>query len=259
MNSKIKLSVIILTHNSLDKIKATLQSVNFADEILITYDFLPENSNQKIKSPDSLKNFQNKIKIYYKKLNGNFSSQRNFALIKASSPWVLFVDSDEVVSADLKQEILEKINLENDTVGYYIKRKDYFLGKWLNFGETAFVKFIRLAKKNEAIWQGRVHEIWQLNGKTQALNNPLLHYSHQDIKSFLAKINSYTDIVAQHWIEQGRTSNFFQIVFYPTGKFIFNYLFKFGFFDGTQGFIIAAFMSFHSFLVRAKVFLAQHQ
>lgn len=259
MNSKTKLSVIILTHNNLDSINATLESVRFADEILIINDSLPENSLYKIKIPDIQKKFQNKIKIYNRKLNGNYSSQRNFALTTASFPWVLFVDSDEVVSADLKKEILDKINLEDDTVGYYLKRKDYFLGKWLNYGETAFVKFIRLAKKDEAIWQGSVHETWQLNGKTQSLNNPLLHYSHEDIKSFLEKINSYTDLVAQHWIEQRRSSNFFQIVFYPTAKFFSNYLFKFGFLDGTQGFIIAALMSFHSFLVRAKVFLAQHQ
>ncbi|MBM3284233.1 glycosyltransferase family 2 protein, partial [Candidatus Gottesmanbacteria bacterium] len=201
-------------------------------------------------------------------LEGDFASQRNYGLSKAKGDWVLFVDADEIVSKELASEIKYRLfrlgksfsgqakSLSNQVTGFYLKRLDYFLGQWLRYGETGSIRLIRLARREAGTWKGRVHEHWGIEGKVGQLNNPLLHYSHKNISLFLKKINRYTDIVAQYWKEQGREITFWQILLYPLGKFIHNYLVRRGFLDGVPGLIMALMMSFHSFLTRGKLWLS---
>lgn len=128
-------------------------------------------------------------------------------------------------------------------------------GKWLNRGETAGVRLLRLAKKEAGEWQRPVHEVWQIGDKLGELKNPLLHYPHPTAKEFLEEINFYTSLNAQVLYKEGMKVAFWQIIAYPVAKFITNYLFKLGFLDGMAGFLMAIFMSFHSFLTRAKLWL----
>jgi glycosyltransferase involved in cell wall biosynthesis len=239
-----QLSAVVLTKNNQASIQRTLQSLTWCQEILVIDD----------QSTDTTVSIAKKYteQIFIHRLI-NFSEQRNYALQQAKHQWILFVDSDEVVSEELAQEIQQAINNESFN-GYYLKREDVFFGKRLQFGETAHVRLLRLAKKTAGEWKGTVHETWEIAGATTNLVYPLLHYPHPTIGEFLADINNYSSLVAQERIKKGETVAWWQIIMYPLGKFIQNYIIRQGFRDGTHGAVMALMMSFHSFLVKGKMY-----
>jgi hypothetical protein len=143
--------------------------------------------------------------------------------------------------------------------GYFLKRRDMFLGKKLLHGETNANRFIRLAKRDAGIWKRPVHEVWELKGKTETLSTPLDHNSAETISDFVKRLDYYTTKNADYLYNQGVKSSFLSILSYPAGKFLANYVLKRGFLDGTHGFVHAMFMSFHSFLTRAKLYLLWHR
>ncbi len=252
-----KITAIVLTKNDEKNIERCLKSLNFCDEIVVIDDCSTDNTKNKIlKIKD--KNDNLNIKIFEKKLNDDFAGQRNFGLNKANNDWILFVDADEEVTQELTSEIVKLLNgyivKEN---AFYLKRRDYFWGQELRYGEVRKVRqigLIRLIKKNSGTWMGSVHEIFYTAKKTGKLNGFLNHYPHQTLKEFINDINKYSDIRAKELFNRGTKTNIFQIIFFPLSKFIYNYFFNLGFFDGPAGFTYAFMMSFHSFLVRAKLY-----
>lgn len=252
--TKNEISAVVLVKNNQDQISDCLRSLSWCDEIIVVDDDSSDQTIEKVKKEKGKDN----ISIFTRSLNDDYAAQRNFGLEKARGKWVLFIDSDEKVSEMLKKEILLKLDrkeIESEYNGFYLKRKDFFLGKWLQHGEIAHVRLLRLGRKNSGNWQGRVHEKWIVKGKIGHLENPLLHTAHQSISQLIKKINHYTDIVAQCWLEEGRRVSFLEIIIYPVGKFIQNYIFRYGFLDGAQGLIMTIMMSFHSFLCRSKLYL----
>ena len=235
-----KLSAIILTKDGNDlKFKKAVESVSFADEVIVVKEKFPIQ---------------------------DFSEVRNRALDRVRGEWVMFVDSDEIVTAELKEEILYRFRIPSTTLrasmsgmtGYKLRRRDGFLGKWLRYGETAGVRLLRLAKKDVGQWVRPVHEVWKINGKIGELKNPLLHYSHDSVDEMVEKIDIYSGIEAEYRSKKqvNRLSGYqviTEMILFPVGKFIQNYILRLGFLDGMEGFIHAGMMSFHSFLVRAKL------
>ena len=233
-----KLSAIILTKDGNDlKFKKAVESVSFADEVLVV----------KEKFPIS-----------------DFSEVRNRALDRAKEEWVMFLDSDEEVSNELKEEIKAFINKNYNNYknynisGIYLKRWDRFLGRWLEYGETANVSLLRLARKDAGHWIRPVHEVWKIKGETGEFKNPLLHYSHDSVEEMVEKIDIYSGIEAEYRSKKqvNRLSGYqviTEMILFPVGKFIQNYILRLGFLDGMAGLIHAGMMSFHSFLVRAKL------
>lgn len=240
------ITAIVLTKNEEKNIKECLEGLKWSDELLVIDDNSEDNSTKIAKECGA--------KVLDHSLGDDFAAQRNFGLSKAQSEWVLFVDADERVSEALGKEIREKIGEENGTEGYSLKRIDYFMGNWLKHGEIGRVRILRLAKRNVGKWERNVDEIWEVNGKTEILENPLLHYSHPNLTQFLESINKRSTMNAKYLFEKGERLNFFEWC-KPLLKFKNNYFFKLGFLDGTPGFIFAVLMSLHSFLVRGKLYL----
>ncbi|RJQ25584.1 glycosyltransferase family 2 protein [Candidatus Parcubacteria bacterium] len=246
------LSIIILTKNEENTIVDSLESASFADEIIIVDD----NSTDRI--DEIIKKINNpKIKLTKHSLDHDFSAQRNFALKITKSDWILFLDADERISKELQKEIIEKIK-DNNIDGYFIKRSDFLWGKKLRYGETGNIKLLRLGKRGSGIWKGKVHETWNIKGKTSELENDLTHLPHQTIKEFLSEINYYSDLRAKELFDKGVESNLLSIIIYTKGKFMVNYFLKLGFLDGIPGFVFAILMSFYSFMVRGKLYLLRH-
>ncbi len=240
------ISVVILTKNEEKNIGESLASVQWADEVIIIDDYSTDETVSLAKRLGA--------SVYTRRMDGNFSSQRNFGLNKAKHPWVLFLDADERVSMELRDEIRETITSHrNRYAGYYLKRQDILFGKTLKYGETAGSSFLRLGRKDSGIWQGSVHEVWEVKGHIGMLHHPMSHYPHQTIAEFLLEVNFYTDLRAKELYHAGIRSSWFDIICYPAGKFLKNYLLLRGFLDGIPGMISALMMSFHSFLVRSKL------
>ena len=263
-----KLSAIVLTKNEEENINRCLKSLDFCDEIIIVDDYSTDETisqienikNKILPKLDKTSDDKLEIKIFQKKLNDDFSSQRNFAMEKARGEWILFLDADEEVSFDLKNEIKKIIEGDNQIKAYYIKRRDFWWGRELKFGEVLKVRnqgLIRLVKKNSGLWQGKIHEkfiLFSKKFKTAKLKNFINHFPHQSIKEFLKEINFYSTLRAKELLENGRKTNIFEITFFPLAKFLLNYFLYFGFLDGAAGFGYAFLMSFHSFLVRVKLY-----
>ncbi len=240
------ISAVILAHNDEKLIQRAIESVSWCDEIIVIDD---ESTD---KTPDIAKKMG--AKVFSHPLHDDFASQRNFGLSKAGGDWVLFIDSDEIVSKELALEIMRVLNT-SEVYGYFVHRNDFLWGRELKHGETGNVRLLRLAKKNAGKWERPVHEVWQVAGRTETLSSPLLHYPHPDVAQFIDEINRYSTINAKHFYAEGIRANLFQIIAYPGLKFFLNYVWRLGFLDGTPGAIVAFFMSFHSFLTRGKLYL----
>jgi glycosyltransferase involved in cell wall biosynthesis len=244
------ITAIILTHNNETSIKKTLESLSWCDERIVIDDFSSDKTVSIAKSY--------KTKIYTRHLQDDFAAQRNFGLQKAKGEWVLFVDSDEVVSTKLQKEIVEAEKSQRFS-GYYLKRHDYLFGKALLHGETGRVRLLRLAQKSKGIWIRPIHEVWNVKGSTGELQHPLYHFPHPDVAQFLTDINTYSTLNAKYLFDTHVRTSFVEIFLYPKAKFFVNYIWFGGFLDGTAGIVLALMMSFHSFLTRAKLYQLQQR
>lgn len=254
MNVKqVKISCVILAKNEEKNIERAIRSVRFCDEIILVDDYSEDSTVAKAKALGAI--------VYRRRLNDDFASQRNYGVEKARGEWILFVDADEEVTNELAEEIKKTMNGNKESYisAYYIRRRDVFWERELCFGETSNLKFIRLVKKNSGRWQGKVHEVYKTNGHIGILKNDLIHRPHPTIKDFLSEINYYSSIRAKELSYQNIKTSIFEIIFYPFGKFILNYFLRGGFLDRSAGFVYAFMMSFHSFLVRTKLYLLCHK
>lgn len=238
------ISAVVLTTSNSRSLLKTIESLAWADEIIIVVDgqTRPKFNNKK-------------INVFSRVLASDFAAQRNFGMKKANGDWVLFVDDDEIISNKLANEIL---NINSNVNGYFIRRLDYMWGKPLLHGETGNIKLLRMAKKNAGQWAQSVHEVWNINGETGELENPILHYPHPTVADFLDNINTYSTLYATYLFDRGVKEPWWRIVCNPVGKFLQNYILRLGFLDGTAGVIVAIMMSFHSFLTRSKLWKLRH-
>jgi len=245
------ISVVVLVHNDEKQIEQTLKSISWCDEIVVIDDCSNDKTIQIAK--------QYKAVVFTHALGDDFAAQRNFALQKVKGDWILFVDSDEVVSETLQKEIKHAIANPQMYTAFSFKRNDFMFGRILRHGETGNVRLVRLAQKNEGVWKRRVHETWEIKGEVGDLKEPLIHYPHPDVAQFIDEINKYSTLHANALYEEGVRTNWFQIIAYPKAKFIVGFILRLGFLDGMAGFLLAIFMSFHSFLARSKLYLRQHR
>ncbi len=249
------LSAVVLTRNEEKNIERCLKSLTFCDEIIVVDDYSTDKTLQRIQ------NTKINVQVFQRKLNKDFAEQRNYGLSKAKNSWVLFIDADEEVSPGLRGEIKKTIATSNNDA-YFIRRRDYFFGKELRFGEVKAARntgILRLVKKDSGKWMGDVHEVFHTAKNIGKLEAFLNHYPHPTIKEFLSDVNYYSDIRAEELFTQGKRANILEIIFIPPFKFIYTFLISLGFLDGAAGFAYAFIMSFHSFLVRAKLYQYQNK
>ena len=246
------LSAVVLTKNEEKRIAQCIKNLSFCDEVIIIDDYSNDRTRELAK--------KNKAIVYKRRLNGNFAEQRNYGLKKAKGKWVLFIDADEIVTPQLRNEIVSVVNDSlNQYIGFYIKREDIFLGKKIKHGEFGSIKLLRLAKKNAGRWKRAVHEFWKVKGKTFSLKSAIIHYSHEDIHSFVKDIDWYSTLHAQANYNEGKRSNIFLVILFPILKFFRNFFCKLGILDGEIGFFLSLMMSFHSFLAWSKLWLLQRR
>ncbi len=247
------ISAVVLTKNEAKNIKKCLECLSFCDEIIVVDDF----------SKDSTRKIARKMgaKVLKRRMNKDYSEQCNYGLNKAKGEWIFFVDADEMVTKKLKDEIISEIEKsDNNVVGYKLKRIDYMWGKWLTHGEIGSFRSLRLFNKNAGgKWVRRVHPFFKVDGKVKVLKNPLLHYPHPTLRSFIKAINRWSTWHTIANKEEGKRASLSKILFYPLAHFLKNFLLNFGFLDGMQGFVFAVTMSFHSFLSWSKLFLLQEK
>lgn len=247
----VKLSAIVLAKNEESSIEKCLHSLKLCDEVLVIDDHSSDRTAEIAKKCGA--------EVFKHDMKSDFAAQRNFGASKARGEWLLYVDADEVVSEELAKEIYSVLHSKespsNDS--YYIRRRDVFWNHELRYGETMKARnkgIIRMMKKESGAWHGTVHEEFIPVSKPGTLQAHMLHYPHQSIRIFLREINLYSSQRAREMLKKHSTVNTFQLIAYPMGKFLLTYFIYLGFLDGAAGFAYSFLMSFHSFMVRAKLY-----
>lgn len=241
-----KLSVIIITFNEEKNIIECLESVKWADEIVIVD---AESQDQTIKLARKYTD-----KIIVRKWD-NFSSAKSFALKQTTNNWILSIDADERVTPELMDEILEILSCDSDKpFAYDIARKSYFLKKWIKHCGWYPNYVTRLFRKDKARYSSSsVHERVIVEGKTGVLKNYLIHFTDDSLWHYFNKFNYYTTLSARDMSIAGKTIRIDQLIFRPIFTFIRMYFFKLGFLDGIHGFILCTLSSFYVFTKYAKL------
>jgi len=241
-----KLSVVIITYNEEENIRDCLESVNWSDEIVVVDSFSTDRTVE-IAREFTPNIFQNRWT--------NFSQQKNLALEKASNEWVLNVDADERVTPELKKEILGILNSGSLTInGYYIPRRNHYLGKWIRHCGWYPDYKLRLFQKGKGRFNERtVHESVIVEGKKSYLKSHLEHFSYRNLSDHLARIDKYASLTAREMLRRGKSTRGFDLLFRPLARFIRMYLIKRGFLDGIYGLIVSLMGSFYVFIKYLKL------
>lgn len=174
----------------------------------------------------------------------NFATARNELLKKSKAEWAFFLDTDEVMSSKLRDEILQKIRDKNLN-GYKIKRKNYLCGSYIG---TDLI--VRLGRKGKGKWRRPVHETWEIWGRIGKLENPVIHNTAKTMKEMVQRINFYSDLHAKVNLNEGKQASLFKIIIFPKAKFIQSLLMG-------RGVEMSIMQSFHSFLAWSKLWFLQ--
>jgi len=230
--SKKALTALVITYNEEQNIKAVLDNLAFADEIIVVDSF---SSDTTFEIASSFKNVTVAQRIF-----DNFASQRNYALSLATNSWILFIDADERLTTELEKEISNIINEQNTASAYFMYRTFMFQNKKLRFSGWQTDKIIRLFKKEEAYYNHEkiVHEKLIVNGTIGKLKNKLIHYSYTGYKDYKQKMILYGQLKAQEELTKKTKPHFFHFYIRPVYQFLNQYILRLGILDGKKGIII---------------------
>lgn len=240
-----QISAVIITFNEEENIAEAIKSVDWADEILVVDS----------KSTDNTREIANSLgaKVLQKSWEG-FSSQKQFAVEKATHEWIFSLDADERVSESLKNEILE-IKFENSNKlvdGYKIPRLSFYMNCPIRHSGWYPDWQLRFFNRNKGIWKDvLIHESFQMHSdaKIEKLKNDILHYSVENAAHHHKMIGErYAPLAAKQMFENGKRTSKLKIYINGLTTFLQIYFLKRGFLDGFPGFCIARFAAHHSFL-----------
>lgn len=225
-----KVSGLIITFNEEKNIQEILENFNFCDEIIVVDSFSTDKTV-------AIASQNPKVKIISNQFE-DFTKQRNIALDAAKNDWVLFLDGDERITPELRQEILDELRKPQKKDAYYFYRKFYFAGKPINYSGTQTDKNFRLFRKSKCryVSEKKVHETLLVNGKIGVFNNKLLHFSVSDYESYRKKMIHYGQLKGQELFTKGKKYSIATQYIKSAFKFFKTYILRMGFMDGKEGY-----------------------
>ena len=255
------LSVCVLACDEAEELERCLESVSWADEIVVLVDE---------KSRDATESVARRLasRVERRVYAGDVEQKRSCAAF-AKHDWVLSLDSDEVVSPALAGSIRERLQSETEStadsssadtarttsnpVAYRVNRSTYHLGRWIRHGDFYPDWKLRLYRRSCAHWAGRdPHGRVEVDGRVAALEGELLHYSYRDLADQVARIQFFSDQAADALVREQAVFRLSHLVLRPPARFLRSYFQRRGFLDGLPGFVIAVASAFYVFLKYAK-------
>ncbi len=239
------LSVIIITLNEERNIGRCIESLlPVADEIIVVDSFSTDKTKE-ICLSHGVRYMENPWKGY--------SAQKNFAQKMASHDFILSLDADEALSKELSASILR---IKNESIGLYsFNRLTNYCGKWIRHGGWYPDIKIRLYDRRECEWEGNIHERLKIAAgqKPVLLEGECFHYTFYSVSEHLAQVNKFTTLMADEAYEKGERSSWFYILFSPVVKFVRDFIFRLGFMDGYEGFLVSRISAYATFLKYVKL------
>lgn len=239
-----KLSAAIITKNEEDKIAGCIDSLSFADEIVVVDSGSTDRTVQMAVASGA--------RVVHNDWPGHVG-QKNFALDQTTGDWTISLDADERVSKKLREEILA--TLENPKAdGYAIPRLVYYINRWIRHCGWYPARKTRLMRKGAGRWGGEnPHDRLFVAGRVDAMRGDIHHLSFDDVSEHLRTINSFTDIAARERVAKNATAGYLSMTLRPVGTFLKMYFIKLGFLDGIPGLIISALSAYHVFCKYVKI------
>ena len=226
-----KLSVTVITRDEAVNLAAALESVAWADEIVVV------DSESTDATVDVARRFTNRVVV---RAWPGYVEQKNRAAAEASHDWILSLDADERVSPELAAEIRALMAREPEAAGYRVPRVTFHLGRWIRTTDWYPDYQLRLYDRRRARWTGRhVHESVRADGPVVDLRHELQHVAYRDLAHHLQTMDRYTTLAAQQMREDGRRAGFFDLALHPPAAFLRNYILRGGIRDGVPGLIIS--------------------
>jgi glycosyltransferase involved in cell wall biosynthesis len=229
------LSVAIITQNEEVNLQRTLGSVAWADEIVVV------DSGSTDRTEEIARSFR--AQFFFEEWKG-FAAQKNSALDKCTSEWILSLDADEALSDALAKEIWELLERNAPFDGYALPRRNLFLGRWMRFGGFYPDLKLRLFRRGAAEFEARpVHETVHFVGKAGRLKGDMLHYAYPTLEAYIAHMDRYSTLGAEQAVREGKTGRSpwdfaLNVVLNPVATFVYNYVFRLGFLDGREGLLL---------------------
>lgn len=235
------LSVAIITQDEETNLSRTLESVRWADEIIIV------DSGSTDRTVEIARNFGAQI---YERGWPGFAAQKNFALSQCSGTWILSLDADEELSPQLQRQIRTLLATNPPVDAFRLKRRNLFLGRWMRHGgfyPDAKLRLFRRCAANFAMrpkFENRlVHETISFDGAAQTLDYDLIHHAYPTLSSYLEHMDRYSDLGAELLLENNRTVGALpaflgRVLLAPVFAFLWNYVIRLGFLDGREGLLL---------------------
>lgn len=245
-----KITAIIPTYNEEHNIDEVIESVLFADEIMIVDSY----------STDKTVELARKYTDFILQRKYDYSaSHKNWAIPQANNEWILLVDADERVTPELEKEIKSVLKTEPSEAGFWIYRENLFMGRKMNHSGLNTDKVIRLFKKSECAYIDKhVHEEIITKGKVGFLKNKLTHNTYITLDKHLEKKNQYAWWSAKDHIKKSSRINFYHIGIKPSWRFFKHYILQLGFLDGFPGLAYAYIESYSVFTRYIKIWLLKN-
>lgn len=240
-----KLSVTIITRDEAANLAAALESVSWADEIVVV------DSESTDATVDIARRYTSKVLV---RPWPGYVEQKNCAAAEASHDWILSLDADERVTPELAAEIQAILKSEPPAAGYRVPRVTFHLGRWIRSTDWYPDYQLRLYDRRRGRWTGKlVHESVKVDGPPVDLRGELQHYAYRNLSHHLQTMDRYTTLAARQMRDDGRTAGWFDLALHPPAAFLRNYVLRGGFRDGLAGLVISTLNATYVALKFAKL------
>jgi glycosyltransferase involved in cell wall biosynthesis len=226
------LSACIITYNEADRIEACVCSVAFCDEVIVVDSHSTDGTRELAAARGA--------RVIERDWPG-YRSQKQFAVEAAHNDWVLCVDADERVSAELRAEIESwRERGFQDFAGWSVPRITAYFGRFLRHGNAYPDRLVRLFDRRRGGWVGReIHENTRIQGRVGRLTGHLEHYSYRSLTDHLNRMQRYADLMGQSLYDSGKRCGLARVLLNPQWRFFRGYLLRLGFLDGWRGLVFA--------------------
>ncbi|MDD8012275.1 MAG: glycosyltransferase family 2 protein [Acidobacteriota bacterium] len=241
-----KISAVIIAYNEEDRLPDALASLEGVADEIVVIDSYSNDRTVEIAHSAGAKVWQNRFEDY--------GRQKNFAMKKAGCEWILNIDADERVSPELKRAVseLKEKGAQGNIAAFAIKRKTFYLGRWIRHSGWYPDRKVRLFRKSVASWQGRIHERLTVNGDVADLAGDILHFTYRDIGDHVRRLERYSTFLAEEIVKAGKNCLSLRLLLLPPVTFLRHFLWKLGFLDGFPGLVIATVQSWGTALKYLK-------
>jgi glycosyltransferase involved in cell wall biosynthesis len=236
-----RLSALVIAYNDEANIRACLESVAWADELVVV-DSHSTDATEKISREFT-------ERVYQHEFHG-FGRLRNEAVAHVTHDWVFSLDTDERATPEIRREIRALLERGPEADAYFVPRRNFFLGRWIRHGgwypdyrQPQLFRKDRLRYRDDL-----VHEGFDLDGRIGYLKEHVLQYPFRDLDHYLTKMERYADLMARRMVQQDRRFRLHQLVTHPCFTFFKMYVARAGCLDGMPGLILAGLYAYYAFI-----------